>query len=389
MDTLAKRLLERLLAAGNKSEAGVRSRAPALTAHHLAPYRALRLAREKDACEDTFIAARSAGAITIVHDRANRKYGFFERIDLVDVAALATFLGETPLTERVAKAEQHLSILESAFPVVKEIVGKWRLAGKVRGLGPESYQDWLDAASAIAFARAQAMVGMIAQPIREASATLFRQSKRIENLASQLDVLLSGATDAPPRSPSEVWQEIGLFREEHPALLAGRVEIKRDRVTALLDAPYAGFPATAVRRMASIPESIMSIENLTTFHSEAKRRCNEPILLLYTAGMPSPAWRAMYARLLKDLPSETPVFHWGDLDEGGFRIAAVLAIEAATAGHQLRPWAMQPGDIPESKRCKAAPRTIERMQHFATLAGWETLADAIGAAGFTTEQEAL
>jgi phosphoribosylcarboxyaminoimidazole (NCAIR) mutase len=50
---------------------------------------------------------------------------------------------------------------------------------------------------------------------------------------------------------------------------------------------------------------------------------------------------------------------------------------------------MHPVDIPESKRCKAAQRTIERMQHFATLAGWESLSVAIGAAGFTTEQEAL
>ncbi|MDP3537949.1 MAG: DUF2220 family protein [Azonexus sp.] len=389
MDALAKRLLERLLAAGNKSEAGVRSRAPALTAHQLVPYRALRSAKEKSACEDAFIAARSAGAITIVLDRANREEGFFERIDLRDVAALAAFLGETPLTERVAEAERRLSVLDAEFPVVAEIVGKWRQAGKVRSVGPESYQDWLDAAAVIVFARNQAAGGVIAQPIREASAALFKDSKRIEYLAPQVDVLLSGATDTPPRPASEVWQEIGLFREEHPALLAGQVEVERERVTALLDAPYSGFPAATVRRLASIPQSVMSIENLTTFHSEAKRRCNESVLLLYTAGMPSPAWRAMYARLLMGLPADVPVYHWGDLDEGGFRIAAVLAKEAVATSHQLRPWAMHPGDIPEAKRCKAAPRTIERMQHFAALAGWESLADAIGAAGFTTEQEAL
>lgn len=129
-----------------------------------------------------------------------------------DVAALAAFLGETPLTERVAEAEHQLSILKVDFPVVSDIVGKWRLAGKVRGVGPESFHDWLDAAAVIGFARSQAADGLIAQPIREASATLFKDSKRVESLAPQVDVLLSGATDAPPRPASDVWQEIGLFR---------------------------------------------------------------------------------------------------------------------------------------------------------------------------------
>ena len=184
-----------------------------------------------------------------------------------------------------------------------------------------------------------------------------------------------------------MWQEIGLHREEQPALCAGHVEVMRQRVSALLDAPYSGFPPATVLGVASRPERVISIENLTTFHTEAKRLCDEPVLLLYTAGMPSPAWRAMYGRLLASVPAEVPLFHWGDFDEGGFRIAAVLAEDARKAGRQLQPWRMHPDDIHEEMRVEASDRTVERMQQFARRAGWEDAAAAIGEARFYTEQE--
>ncbi|MDO9365652.1 MAG: DUF2220 family protein [Methylotenera sp.] len=99
-----------------------------------------------------------------------------------------------------------------------------------------------------------------------------------------------------------------------------------------------GLPATTIMSLASKPSMVLTIENQTTFHSEARRKCDEDVLLIYTAGMPNPPWRDMYARLLKSLPEGIPVYHWGDLDEGGFRIASVLASVAKEAGHILQPW---------------------------------------------------
>lgn len=172
-------------------------------------------------------------------------------------------------------------------------------------------------------------------------------------------------------------------------MLAGRVEVERERVTAQLDAPYAGFPTATVRRLASIPNSVMSIENLTTFHSEAKRRCNEPVLLLYTAGMPSPAWRAMYVRLLTALPADVSVYHWGDLDEGGFRIAAVLGLRErllhATSfarGECIRRTFRRVSDAKRHRELLSECSISLRSQN-------SNSADAIGEAGFTIEQEAL
>jgi len=191
------------------------------------------------------------------------------------------------------------------------------------------------------------------------------------------------------RTPAQVWQELGLFREEHPVLLAGHVQVARDRSTGLIDAPYMGLPAATIRGVASTVIEVITIENKTTFHSEAKRRQDDKVLLIYTAGMPSPAWRSMYGRLLGSLPPTTPINHWGDVDEGGFRIASTIAAVARAAGFSLRPYRMSPEDVPSKMRVRASARTLERIHHFACAAGWPELGLTIREAEFVAEQEVL
>jgi hypothetical protein len=274
------------------------------------------------------------------------------------------------------------------FPVLNDVIERWAHLRSVRTLAPGSVPDWLDAVKVIDSARG-APADAIAVPIREASYRLFKDSKRIEKLVAPIDTLLTGSVEATPREPAAVWKELGLFREEHPALLAGNVIVRRQRVTACLDTPYGGLPAVSVLGLASKPRQVMTIENLTTFHSEAKRSADDNTLLIYTAGMPSPAWRAMYVRILIDVPTGTSILHWGDVDEGGFRIAAALAREAGVAGHALQPWKMHPDDVPEHIRRKATPYVLERIHRFAHAAGWSALGDAVVEAGFTLEQEGL
>ena len=123
--------------------------------------------------------------------------------------------------------------------------------------------------------------------------------------------------------------------------------------------------------------------------TEAKRSADQPKLLIYTAGMPSPAWRAMYRQILSGIAPGTPIYHWGDVDEGGFRIAATLAKVSTATGHAIRPYSMSPDDVPLDRRQPANRKTLNRMKHFADSAGWDALGTALLDAGFTVEQEAL
>lgn len=389
MDALARSYLERLLASGEKLAAGRRSRAASLTKGDLDEYRRLTSLQRKESFESTMIAARAEGAVDLVWDGVGAHSGFIERINLADARRLGNFLGLTLTQDKVAEAQLRLASMAITFPVVQDVIQRWSELRKTRGLGPESVKDWLDAARTIEFCQSFSVDQPLSLPIREASARLFNDSKRIEKLTVPLDILLANSIEGEARDGPSVWQELGLFREEHPVLLSGNVIAEREGVTARLDMPYIGLPAATVKRLVSVPKMVLTIENLTTFHSEARRRSNEDVLLMYTAGMPSPAWRAMYMRILAALASDVPVYHWGDIDEGGFRIAATLSQDARAVGHILRPWSMHPEDVPQELRRKASRQTLERMQHFAICAGWHDFAREIEMAGFTVEQEGL
>lgn len=389
MDAHARSSLEKLLTAGERSSAGLRTLQASLTGTKLAEYRKLSSLQKKDTFEQTMRAARAEGAVDLLWDSGREGEGFIKRVNLLDAKKLANFLGLRLVEDQVVEAREHLKAHIEAYPVLEEVLARWISLRKCRGLGPESYPDWIDAVRTITACDSATSADPLSLPVREFSARLFKDSKRVEKLIGPLDILLAGSTEGEIRQEPSVLQELGLFREEHPVLVAGKVEIERERVTACLDRPYAGFPAATMRGLASKPSLVMTIENLTTFHSEARRRCDEDVLLIYTAGMPSPAWRAMYTRLIGSVPKDVPVYHWGDVDEGGFRISTTLARDALSAGHTLKPWKMHPDNVPEDIRRKASKHTLARIRHFAAAAGWPDLGEAIAEAGFTVEQEGL
>lgn len=390
MNGLADDLLLRLLQQGEAKAAGVRKSPARLTANDLKAYRDTTNWSEKEAFESVMQLARGRGAVRLQVDDQHDPYSLINRVELVDLAVLADLVGRPLQAVGIEAAAAALGPWFQDYPVLAEVVVAWRLLKAPRKLGPESASDWLDAVKALQFLRQQPITADGGIPVRVVSQSLFNDTKRLEQLVPALDALLVGSLGMPARQSAEVWQELGLLKAEQPALLAGQVVVVRSRITALLDAPYAGFSSATVLGLESSPSRVLSIENLTTFHMEARRYCSEPVLLLYTGGMPSPQWRAMYRRLLASLPASTQVYHWGDIDEGGFRIAAVLAGDAQAEGRQLQPWdKMHPAAVPTALQVPAGAQTIERMCHFAAQAGWNALCGPLREAGFTVEQEAL
>lgn len=392
MQILAKTLLYKLQKAGEKAEAGVSSRTAALTSRHLASYHSTRSLTSKEEFETFMLAARAEGCISIEWDSGGSESRIPEemirRVALADLTKLANFLGQPLLTDLIATATHTLSDCIDEFPILCDVLESWGKLRLIRGHGPERAHLFSDAAKLIRWTKVNFSDGESAS-IREASANLFRDSKRIEKITPVIDILLSGDVSVGSRHPDEILQEVGLYREEQPMLLAGAVVIERSRVVAVLDEPYAGLPTLSIVRCVGVPRCVMTIENLTTFHSEARRRCSEEILLIYTGGMPSPRWRAAYKRLIESIPAETDIFHWGDLDEGGFRIAALIARDLSGFERRLRPWKMHPNDVPVTARRPAPPGVTERMSRYAERAGWLDIAHEVTLAKFTVEQEAL
>lgn len=391
MRDLAHQMLHHLMHRSERLKAGVRLRTPALTTHDLAPYRKTAALKDKESFEAVMKACRANGAVVIQWDYAdgNSIDDFIKRVDVLDLDALAHFLGETPHHEIMETARSALLPHAGTHVVLLQVLEQLSKMKPVRRTSAKDVGDWIDAIKVISEAQQYNANGQTRTPIRQASYAVFKDTKRMEKLAGPVDVLALGDLDAAARPAIEVWQELGIYREEQPMRLAGHVHIRRARVEGLIDSPYAAFSADAVLAITSHIETILTIENLTTFHTEAERLCNEPVLLIYTGGMPSPAWRAAYARLIESSSPELSVCHWGDVDEGGFRIAALLQKDLAKFGRKLSPWRMHPNDIPQELRISASPALALRMAKYARQAGWDELATELEVAKMTVEQEGL
>ncbi len=312
MDPLARKALERLLKSADKHEAGAAVRPPALTDSALSEYRELRSLKAKEDFEAVMAYAQTEGAIMVLRPRRDPQ-GLIERVELVDVIKLASILGKVPHAVRVQSARQALAARLGGHPVLIDVLSSWEKLKKIRGTGPDVAANWAMACDVIAYCQAQVALGAMETPVRDASARLFKDSKRIEFLVPCLDVLLAGNIEDDSRPEAEVLQELGLYREPQPARLAGNIVVRRERGAFPLDCPYGALPPSTVLGLGSMPSQVLTIENQTTFHVWARQHYDSDMLCLYTAGMPSPAWRAMYLRLLSELPVSTPVLHWGDV----------------------------------------------------------------------------
>ena len=209
MDPLAKKALATLLRLADRHSAGVAARAPALTAMHLKDYHQLRSLQNKEGFEAVLKYAQDSGAVRL-NLPALHPDGYIQRVELVDVEALARLLGQGSLTSRLATAQGVLQGRVSGFPVLRDVLDQWASIKRVRNTSPDDAGDWLDACVAVESCRSAISVGQLETAVRDASARVFRNSKRIEALIAPIDVLLSGSVEESARSEAEVLQELGL-----------------------------------------------------------------------------------------------------------------------------------------------------------------------------------
>lgn len=387
----AARTLEKLLRRAEKARlrgADERVSLP-MTAASCPDYAALSTLAEFETFHARIALAERDGAIRAERDRLRGDGSRIMRIAVADVAALAAHLGVVPLDARVAEAERRLQPWRERFAVLEEVLQVWRADRTLRGAGPEAADDLAAAACAVAAAQDDAARGE--RILRRESVRLYGDSKRLEKLTPWLEILVSGELAPTGLGKEDVWAALGLRREPQPLLLSGRGTVVLDgEVRLTLPRPYLGVPLDGVRAIVADCAFVLTVENLASFHDTA--RANTAGLAIYTGGMPSPAWRAVYGRLLRELPDAVPIHHWGDIDEGGFRIASTLASAAAQAGRRLLPWRMSPDALPPPVAAAAArpsAATLAKMMSWARRAGWDEVADALLLEPVQLEQEAL
>lgn len=385
----AKIVLERLLRRAESARLRGADATVSLPMGSAREYTALRSLTELETFHAQVALAERDGAIVVQREARSGDGSRLLRLSVIDLQTLARHLGVQLLDERVAAAVLQLDIWRLRFPVINEVLAAWRAGRKVRSCGAEAAEDLARAAAAVA---ARADDAGHERILRRESVRLFGDSKQLEKLTPWLELLIAGELAATGLSKEQVWSAIGLRREPQPMLLAGNGSVELDDITLPLVRPYLGLPVESVRAVTTTAHCLLSIENLASFHDAARAPGARSVLLLYTGGMPSPAWRAAYASMLSRWSPSWPIYHWGDIDEGGFRIAAVLAAVAQEAGHRLQPWMMSPVDVPldVAKYARTpTPASLAAMVHWAQRSGWPELGCQIGHQPMQLEQESL
>jgi hypothetical protein len=382
-------LLEHLLSRAESARRRGASEQVGLKPANQDDYRALASLIEVEAFRAEVALAERAGAIHVSRDHYRGDGKTITMLRVASVEALARHLGVSLHEDRVRVAERTLAPWRERFPILIDVVAAWRAKRTVRQAGPEAALDLADAARAVAARLDDAGSERI---LRRESVRLFGDSKRLERITKWLHILVTGELAASGLSDEEVWAAIGLRREPQPLLLAGTGTVTLAGATLPLVRPYLGLPMEAVHAITTPARWLLSIENLATFHDAARAPQAADGLVIYTGGMPSPAWRGAYQHLLAGLPAQAAVLHWGDIDEGGFRIAAAIAASARLTGHTLLPWCMAPGDLPVAiiqGVTPPKPATLAAMRHWAEQAGWHRLSTELAHRPVKLEQERL
>lgn len=411
MDSTAKKALDKLLtqaekAAGrpaDESEVQERSRAIRLrlSESSFPEYLLLPTFADKESCNGAFRLAERGGAIRIQWDARAGENASIELIELIDANRLAEFLGTTPRWDIVADAEIAFRPHFARFPVLLHLLDAWRKGRSVRSskASPDAIGRWLDAIAVVLYAEKNVAEGWADISLRRASTQLFDESKRIESITHFVDTLVQGTIDGVAREAEEVCQELGLVKYPSTFLVGSAISgdcsvvISLSQGDLLLIPPYLGFSPLELRHLTvkSAKTMVITVENLTTFHEAvALLRDEVPdsvVLVLYTGGMPSPSWRRAYRAVLHSVPLASLVFHWGDVDAGGFRIADKLASDCTAMGRSLRLHLM---DIkPPSVRKSLSDREIRVITTICERWGWEAEATAVRAHKSAFEQEAV
>lgn len=357
---------------------------------------------EKTSCNASLRLAEREGAISIDWDS---RAGSFERIHLirlVDGNSLAKVLGVTPRWDAISAAAAAFAPHLQNHPVMSNILDAWRGGASIRSTRPDkkAVQDWLDAIKVVDACRDPGRDKRTDTPIRRLSTTLFSDSKRIAAIAPLIDVLTQGKTAGLPRDEEEFFQEMGLVKYP-PTLLMAMGQSERSRTVVELEdaavcvsAPYLGFhpPAIVALNFPQEPMVLLTVENLTTFHelAELLRTSSEdtgPVLLMYTGGMPSPSWRRVYRIALTSLAKGSTVFHWGDIDAGGFRIANKLAEDCNQCERTLRLHLMDVS--PKASRKNLSDAEVTSITAICSRRDWNIEAKTVELHRSAIEQESL
>lgn len=164
---------------------------------------------------------------------------------------------------------------------------------------------------------------------RHFSVKIFKNSKRLDEIKNGIAKLLNRMKEDAYSDMvvEDILKVFGLFPIKHPVFLSGPIEFWAEEFSIRADFPPAigvwSDRIDSVSGIGSEPTWVTTIENQATFLKYIQMERSPAEVVLYTAGVPSPAFKRVYREIVKTF-SDAKLRHWGDIDLGGFTILSMI-----------------------------------------------------------------
>lgn len=343
-------LLEKLLKACNKSNALVERQKFNITKKRYDFYHCLTINERIKCHEELEHISSQTGTIRLKY--AAKAFGdedLLESIELTDVRHLCHFLNIHIFSDNTKLAIEAIENVKGSCPswltdTLTEIQDGWREGKKPYSCSPGDQFKIQDVCIFIVWAESASPSQLVTVDIRTVSVQLFNDSKRLEKLASKVKSLMKNQLpkEVQELDSVEVLAYLGVSRFPPLFRFKGVVSIqfRTGEMTTTHCWPNIGISPDGIVNVAisKPPSYVLFIENQTTFERYC-REVNDSGLIFYTNGFPSRTWQSLYTKIEGLLPPNTPLFHWGDIDIGGYNI---LAFMSSLFERSVTPYMMNP-----------------------------------------------
>ncbi len=255
-----------------------------------------------------------------------------KRIEVEDCKALLIYCGEAVINDEILHSIEQLNNLEINLPewsgnTVSDISNSW-LEGKTAfGCSASNFKKLADALKFVSWYFSQESA--LQQDMRTISVSLYSDSKRLESILTTVARILAPITPEAiqtekPKAIMEYWG-ISKYPPSFRFKANVMIQTRRGDLDSNTAWPYLEVPPDGIITVSSrhFPDYILFIENKTTFERYS-REIEDNGWIFYTNGFPSRRWQTLFKNIVELTPKETPVYHWGDLDEGGYRILSFM-----------------------------------------------------------------
>jgi hypothetical protein len=292
--------------------------------------------------------AERAGGVALETERLGRFTGELARVRLIDADNLYRFLVRSPAGTLASAARRAIQaaipdILAEPFfaEVERDAVAAWSNNKSFLGLAPAQVESFI-----IVLRLTHGILHLTGRDIdhRTFSRRVVKDSKALERAEGRVALLLKRQNaNLAGEEPREVLEASGIVRRAHLLQVKGPLRLSSDGLQIEgTGQVFIGLPWAAVQQATLIRpvDYVVTIENPTSFW----RYCTEIggcYLALLSDGFPARDVLSSMMHFVKAARrmADVPVYHWGDIDAGGVRIAAHLedAFEVPIILHEMNP----------------------------------------------------